>query len=456
MKRLHIYFLSLLSCSSLIASSDYWMTIFVHGSFSLRPHLSFKNAFMMLEDKIEDSVYYRSTEISRRDPFFHKNQAMLELGFHKIDFKHPNKLEAARIIAQQYEKISTLAGNPPCQEYYTYGWSGLVSNKLRYLEAELFYKKLSHRVHELKAQGYNPKVRILSYSHGGNLCLQMGAIHVKTPPTQQFFIDEFYTFGTPIQTETDYLINSPIFKKVYNIYSKGDSIQKLDFFSFKRFFSRRRFEPRMNFEIPDKLTQIRVRVTEYTPRKKGDVIPLPKDEAKLHKYFKEVNYDPGHFELWFMGWTILTYREDFPLNPLPFCLFAPYIVKYIEDEPHLTKDLIVQLQPLNETVSVYNYKQPRNRKIKNKVIRPFISKTDLEKIKDETLQYEPGDYNLEVYNRKMFNAIDTAQHEYNQLKKIKREEEKAFKKYVKPLHEHKAINLHSKKNKKETIRNHLE
>ena len=55
--------------------------------------------------------------------------------------------------------------------------------------------------------------------------------------------------GTPIQVETDYLINSPIFKKIYNFYSRADQVQMLDFFSFKRFFSRKKFTKRYNFNI---------------------------------------------------------------------------------------------------------------------------------------------------------------------------------------------------------------
>jgi hypothetical protein len=90
-------------------SRDTWITVFVHGSFSLKPHLTVGNAINVIFDRIEDSVYYRSTEINRRDRFFYKNQIMLGLGLHKIDIHHPNKEEAARICAGSYEKISQYA-----------------------------------------------------------------------------------------------------------------------------------------------------------------------------------------------------------------------------------------------------------------------------------------------------------------------------------------------------------
>lgn len=443
------------------AQQDYWITVIVHGSFSLRPHLSIKNAVNMLRDMIEDTIYYRSTEICRRDPFFFKNQAMLELGFKKVDKDHPNKEEAARLLANIFEKVAQDAGTHSCQEYYTYGWSGLVSHKLRYLEAGLLYKKLQQKVQELKKAGHNPKVRVIAYSHGGNLSLQLGAVHVTKPEEEQFTINELFLFGTPIQTETDYLINSPVFEKVYNIYSGGDQIQKLDFFSYKRFFSQRRFERRKNFEIPDKLTQIRLRMNEYVPYSvKEGFTPIPKDDKTLMHDYRELNFDPGHFELWFMGWTILTYRSDFPLNPLPIFVFIPYLTKYLHSIEGLSNDVVVQIRPCNETMALYNYQQPRTRKDKHKTIVPFMSKKTLSEIKKEALTYEPLDYNLEIYNRKMYNSIDVARHEYNELQSLKFKERKYNKKNNKrPTSDNlssniKTVSLHSQKNKK-PLRTHL-
>ncbi len=443
------------------AEKDYWITVIVHGSFSLRPHLNIKNAVNMLCDMIEDSIYYRSTEICRRDPFFFKNQAMLELGFKKVDKEHPNKEEAARLLANLSEKIAKEAGTHPCEEYYTYGWSGLVSHKLRYLEAGLLYKKLQTKVHELRNAGHNPRVRVIAYSHGGNLSLQLGAVHVTKSAEEQFTIDELFLFGTPVQTETDYLINSPLFNKVYNIYSGGDHIQKLDFFSYKRFFSQRRFERRKNFEIPDKLTQIRLRMNEYVPfSANAPISDIPKDNKTLMHNYRELCFDPGHFELWFMGWTILTYRSDFPLNPLPVFIFIPYLIKYLDSIKDLSKDIIVQIRPCNETIALYNYNQPRTRRDKHKTIVPFMAQEKLSALKKEALLYEPLDYNLEIYNRKMYNSIDVARHEYNELQSLKFKERKYNKTTNKRptrdnlTSETKTISLHKHKNK-DLLQTHL-
>jgi len=409
-----------------VVSGDTWVTVFVHGSFSLKPHLTLGNAINVIFDRIENSVYYRSTEINRRDHFFYKNQVMLGLGLHAIDFEHPNKLQAGRIIAATYEKISQYVGNEPSKEYYAFGWSGLVSHKLRYLEAGILYTDLFKVCQTIKKTGKNPKVRIISYSHGGNLSIQLGAVHVTKNPSEQITIDELYLAGTPVQIETDYLINSPIFKKVYNLYSKADSIQKLDFFSFKRFFSCRKFSNRRNFQLPDKLTQIRLCITDYTPKKAGTAIPKDCSDAFLRKNFTKCSYDPGHFELWFMGWTILSYRKNFPLNPLPIIDFLPIMVKNIESCSQASGDLIIQILPYKNSMEIYNYERF---KYHNEPISqmPFIDKKFLDDLKTTALQYEPVDYNLETYNRKMYDAISIAQFEYDQLNKLKIQEFKNIK-----------------------------
>jgi len=429
-----------------------WITIFVHGSFSVKPHLTLSNALNVVFDRIENSIYYRATEINRRDHFFYKNQAMLDLGLHKIDFENPDKLEAARIIARNYERISQYAGNEPCDEYYAFGWSGLVSHKLRYLEAGILYKQLFEVVKKLKKSGKEPKIRIISYSHGGNLSVQLGAVHVTKNPSEQIFIDELYLTGTPVQIETDYLINSPVFKKVYNLYSKADSVQKLDFFSFKRFCSQRKFTNRRNFQLPDKLTQIRLSITDYVPKKGNQDMPFPKDEAALRKHFTKVTYDPGHFELWFMGWTILSYRKNFPLNPLPIITFLPLMIKDLESHPDISKDVIVHLFPYKESIEVYNYKKFQYHYTPI-IERPFISQELMNELRTNSLKYEPVDYNLETYNRKMYDAMSIAKYEYEQLNILKVQEFKDIKKEKQlkkaASKEKKTINLQKKKHRQQ-------
>ena len=394
-----------------------WITVFIHGSFSLRPHLSLSNIVKMLNDKIEESVYYRSTEINRRDPFFYKNQAMAGLGLHKIDLSHPHNNAAAPIIAAAFEEISKHVGKKITDQYYTFGWSGLVSNKLRYLESAFLYQDLEKIVKKLQAEGQNPKIRLIGYSHGGNLALQLGALHSTKPIINQFEVDELWLLGTPIQVETDYLINSPIFKKIYNFYSRADSVQTLDFFSFKRFFSRKKFSKRKNFKLPDKLIQVRLKITEYHPRPNNKNYPqVPCNDPKLlKKYFKEINYDPGHFELWFMGWTILTYRHTFPFYPLPILTFLPIVISCINQSDNTPHDLVVHIKPACNQIEIYPY---HTAKQKFYASYDFMDLKLFRHMKYHAAKFVPDDYNIDMYNQKVYGAMDIAEHEWNEIKRL--------------------------------------
>lgn len=414
---------------------DKWITVFIHGSFSLRPHLGIRNIFKMLYDTIEESVYYRSTEINRRDPFFYKNQAMSGLGLHKIDINHLHNNAAAPILAASFEEISHQAGYPQTEEYYTFGWSGLISNKLRYLEAAFLYQDLERISKRISKQGYTPRVRLIGYSHGGNLALQLGAIHSTKTAAESFFVDELWLLGTPIQVETDYLVNSPIFKKVYNFYSRADRVQTLDFFSFKRFFSNKKFTKRRNFKVPEKLHQIRLKITKYEPSKrKYQDIPLTQNPEELKKYFKEINYDPGHFELWFMGWTILTYRPTFPLYPLPTLTFLPLIVHYLDQHPNIPHDIVAEIKP---DFNLIEFKPYHTIKSAYRDAIPFVDSELLKHMKYHVTKFTPDDYNIDMYNQKVYGAMNIAEHEWTEIKRLLKLERKQKQKLPKSVNLHK-------------------
>ena len=144
-----------------------------------------------------------------------------------------------------------------------------------------------------------------------------------------------------------------------------------------------------------------------------------------------------------MGWTILSYRKDFPLNPLPIINFLPFIVRDLDNDPNISHDIIVDIHPYKESMEIYNYtKLVRLKKVAE---QPFITKKALDEIKLIALQYEPVDYNLETYNRKMYDAISIAQYEYDQLNKLKIQEFKNIKnekaKNKKPSNQKNVVNL---------------
>ena len=238
-----------------------WVTIFVHGIMSIQPHLTLQNVMRFIRDDVNHTVYSKTVEYMRLDPYFYLNQAMQEFGLKKIDINDLQPGHATNAIAHIYDDVTKLTAPQTDTHYYTFGWSGLLSPTNRYNDSIRLLGELTHELQEkFWDHGVFPKIRLVGYSHGGNVCLNIAAARQNTAPHSPLSIDELILVGVPIQTETDYLANDPIFKKIYHFFSQKDRIQRIDFFSFNRVFSRRYFRNSNNFKVPKKLMQIDLKI----------------------------------------------------------------------------------------------------------------------------------------------------------------------------------------------------
>jgi hypothetical protein len=234
--------------------------------------------------------------------------------------------------------------------------------------------------------------------------------------------------GMPVQSETDHFINDPMFKKVFHIYSRGDRIQKLDFFSFNRFFSRRIFKSRKDFELPEKLIQVQVRCTRNTIY--GN---YSKDQFKAAYNFSSQSViggksrflresSPGHTELWFFGWTPANYRKTFPLHPLPAVALVPIITKAateFEERLLFEKPTLIDIRPEHELILI------KNQKSKNVLsITPFLTAQEFGDLKQKVLAFAPENYTAELYSGQIKSAYETALEEHKkqqtELRKAKK------------------------------------
>lgn len=102
--------------------------------------------------------------------------------------------------------------------FYFYGWSGKLSNKERESEAEKFFQAIKDMPRPL---------RIITYSHGGNIALQLDRI-ARHEGAEDFMIDELVLLACPVQRETKDLVAGPSFKLVYSIHSHHDILQVID------------------------------------------------------------------------------------------------------------------------------------------------------------------------------------------------------------------------------------
>lgn len=350
------------------------LTIFVHGA--LRAQLARCSFFKVMTDSIENSTYKRAVCSLRSDPLFHQLHAMQEPGLKKIDL---TSCSGAAAIAKAYEEITTHTTKAPSiTYYYTFGWSGLLSNKARYEDATTLYKGLIQEIQDIrKRHGMYPRIRIIAYSHGGNVCLHLAQVKRNEISDLNVLIDELILIGMPVQKETDYLVADPLFQKVYHFYSLSDQIQTSDFFSFKRFFSHRTFHNRSGFTVPDNLVQVRIKTYKYmygSPNRYAQTIPEKIDPHGSPRC-KRVHMSPGHMELWYLGFTDSGYRQSFPLYPFPLVSFVSYFVHLIEENQHLKNNITLSIHPQKELIYIHKSRS------RSKKVLPFITVDTLKQIR---------------------------------------------------------------------------
>lgn len=399
----------LLEPSPIEQTREVWLNFFIHGIMSIKPHLTASNFLRFMRDDVENTTYAKAVEIMRQNNHFYKNQAMQEFGHLKVDPTKVEKGNASSALARILDEVTLFSHGPHIENhYYTYGWSGLLSPTCRYKEALGLYNSIDQEMKSFQDKGITPKIRVLGYSHGGNVVLNLGAIRQKEAVNKNLVIDETLLLGTPIQSETDYLVQDDIFKKIYNIFSTGDRVQKLDFFSFNRFFSQRVFKERPGFVLPKKLVQIQLKLTRNTPKSRTN----KKKFANTYNFKNKAvvsgkshllkDSSPGHAELWFFGWTPVHYRQTFALNPLPAVSIFPLIIKTVAEVEHLLHPehpVIFDMRPEHGITLIKNVKHHKF----NKVVE-FIPQKTFKKLQAMAKPYKPDSFTIQEYNNHVYQA----------------------------------------------------
>lgn len=407
---------------SALQPQELWITIFVHGIMGIAPHVNLQNIGLFVRDQLIDTVYARAVHRIRKNSYFFQDQAMQKLGFEPIDLSlalMPGN--GAALCAYLYDCIDAeVYQNAHHNIFYTYGWSGLLSRNQRYIESEGLLLGVYQLKESYKAKGINPKIRIVGYSHGGNVCLNMAGMRDTEYPDMDVTIDELVLIGMPVQMETDFYAKSPLFKKIYNIFSNQDVVQKMDFFSSNRFFSNRQFTSRRSFKVPKKLTQINLKIS----RLKKSKMSLEKQKELCMQGLKTTtrsgqkrllrDASPGHLELWFFGWTNDKYRLHFPIYPLPAVIFVPYILSVAQEYSDCIHDpypFTIDMRPELGYTLVSQKRKPR---FAEQI--PFVDPELLEICRIQAQQVEPLDTDSETYQAHIKQALDEACKEYDACK----------------------------------------
>lgn len=413
--------------SSQQCTKEVWVTVFVHGIMSIKSHLTLSSFFRFMQDQMHDTIYAKTVDLMRQDPFFYQNQAMQEYGLRKAELNGRAQGNSSYAMGWLFDVFQNETGNPNItSHYYTFGWSGLLSCKQRYLDSIQFFEELEREVHKFKIEGIEPKVRVIGYSHGGNVALNLAMARRTQFPQSLLKVDELLLVGMPVQKETDYLINDPLFKQVYHFYSGSDFVQRLDVFCKDRYLSNRIFTSRKGFTLPCKLTQIQIKVTR-------PIVNLMENPERIHSESGSKkcctvgqrkhhlrNDSPGHIELWFFGWTPHHYRDSYTFSPLPTMAIAPYILHHIKNLPCQAKPyhpILVDIRPYHENIVI---KQKHcGKKIVTQI--PFIAKEKFEQLKRDICQFAPCEFNDELYRAHMATAYNEAVLYYEQKAGLKKE-----------------------------------
>ncbi len=346
-----------------------WITVLIHGIVGLQANFSLATLFQAKKDLTEGTLYEKNVLDLREHPYLSMIQPIGKLGLQPVH-KKEGCLYAAYAFGVLFSSMERLSGIHRKNSFYTFGWSGLVSEKRRYCEARILYTALRDELSRLENEGKSVKVRLIGFSHGGTLIFNIGDLRAKEFPNDHFCIDETYLLGTPITKTISRQAHSPIFKKIYSFYSRQDSVQKLDIFSTNMFFSHRVFKGR----VPCGLTQIELRMSA----------PLRANPAYRPPSFMRgvINQSPGHSELWFFGWTQTSYRKNLNMYPLPASLFTPYLVHSAKKVP--CKNIQIDIRPCKERALIHS------KNTGDTVIVPFLRQHEYTELIKEAFEFHPS------------------------------------------------------------------
>lgn len=310
-------------------AQEQWITVLVHGSIGLGANFNGRTISLIKKDCIEGSRYERTVKTMRQNPYVHSLQPLGPFGLHPVAKKCQN-LDGAVIFTELYSMMCSYYAPTEQNTFYTYGWSGLISEKERQRAARAFYIELRSLIEEKKNANEQCKIRLIGYSHGGTMFSKFAQLREKEFCNDTFTIDETILVGVPItECITSSFACAP-FTRVYNIYSKADKVQRLDIFTSSYFLSQRTFTTKQSFP---QLTQIEFCYTACLKPLPGKILP-----SRMRGI---ITQSPGHVEWWSFGWARSMYRRTLDMYPCSAALFIPYLIFASKKltQPHLQVDL---------------------------------------------------------------------------------------------------------------------
>jgi hypothetical protein len=382
---------------------DKWVTVFTHGGGAHPVYLSVSDIFKIVNDDVEKpSVYKKTTQLLRKDPYFFYIQPQTYKGLYQVwPHDEVGAKHGAHIFAKMMATMYEVAGFPP-SDFYAFGWSGLLSITARRKAAMLFYDALVQLSQKLRNQGYNPRIRLIAYSHGGNMALHLAEV-ARARKVKPFIIDELILVATPIHANTEPYITSRLFKEIFLFYSLGDNIQ-IDFLTSPNFsFASRKFIGKSGTKVPKNVTQVQVsfyRTHIHVKGKDGTTKSIAKRET-IH---------PNHTEMFFFGWAPEWYRRYFPIRPFSVALLIPIFLRNIREHSLEGEKLRFRIYPETGYTGI----KIQNRKTHLRV--PFIEPNKFLALRQELHGYSA--YTRMPHRQYRMRMIERREHAKEMLKNV--------------------------------------
>lgn len=400
MNKRYIWLMVLFECAcTAINAQDRWITVFLHGGGAHPLYLNISDMFKIINDNIDNSIYTKTTQLLRDDPYFYKTHPQQGEGLRKAFPITPfDPHNGAQLFSLMFDLVSQQV-HFPNNEFYSFGWSGFLSIKARRLAAEKLYNSLAALYASVLAEGDIPHLRVLAYSHGGSVALHVGEI-AKLRGNYHFSVDELILLATPIQANSQNYLSSPLFKNIFLVYSIGDQIQNSDFLSSPTHsFAQRVFKEQPNFKIPKNVTQIQVRIL-----RKHIMVRQKDGSRRIVKKYTMIH--PNHTEMFFFGWVPEWYRLHFPLKPMSVGMFVPLLVQTVYDHHLAGNNVRFTLNPDDENMTIDIKGTPTT------LTQPFMSHTTLTALRNRMWHYKPTD--IVQYQERMHKHWNAAKKQVRQ------------------------------------------
>ncbi len=177
----------------------------------------------------------------------------------------------------------------PLDNFYIFSWPGTMDFGVRQQEAITLHTELLKLLNTYKmSHGIKPRVRIIAHSHGGNVALNLAAV-----TNNMIEIDELILLATPVQDKNKDYVRSPLFKRVFSLYSTIDIAQIIDPQGIYHdscthsLFSGQRFNPSQNLmQIKTKINGTACQHLQFDDRPMLTILPAIIDQ--LHEWMDKL------------------------------------------------------------------------------------------------------------------------------------------------------------------------